>query len=170
MVMYNYSAGTCFGVLDTFLFWFLQDLGAKKYLMGITVTVGSVAGIPILVSSGFIFRKLGLSNTIILGFAFYVIRMLGEWLLQCTVKDDQSQLLIIMYVMKIFYILFFFMSNRKSISKIFKLKNISYSYRGKSSHIVLKEYIVQFNDAIQNYILKYKKEKILETYQQQHTR
>lgn len=70
-------SGTCFGVLDTFLFWLLQDLGAKKYLMGITVTVGGVAGIPILVASGYIFKKLGLANTIIAGFAFYVIRMMG---------------------------------------------------------------------------------------------
>ncbi|XP_045110371.1 major facilitator superfamily domain-containing protein 6-like isoform X2 [Portunus trituberculatus] len=70
-------SGICFGVLDTFLFWLLQDLGAKKYLMGITVTVGSLAGIPILVASGSIFKKLGLANTIILGFAFYVFRMLG---------------------------------------------------------------------------------------------
>lgn len=58
--------------------------------MGITVTVGSIAGIPILVSSGFIFKKLGLTNTIILGFAFYVIRMLGECLLQRTVKAGHS--------------------------------------------------------------------------------
>lgn len=61
------------------MFWLLQDLGAKKYLMGITVTVGSIAGIPVLVASGYIFKKFGLANTIILGFAFYVIRMLGEW-------------------------------------------------------------------------------------------
>ena len=47
--------------------------------MGITVTVGSIAGIPILIASGFIFKKVGLANTIILGFAFYVIRMMGEW-------------------------------------------------------------------------------------------
>lgn len=70
-------SGTCFGLLDTFLFWLLQDMGAKKYLMGITVTVGSLAGIPTLIASEFFFKKLGHANTIILGFAFYVIRMLG---------------------------------------------------------------------------------------------
>lgn len=70
-------SGTCFGLLDTFLFWLLQDLGAKKFLMGITVTVGSLAGVPILIASGYIFKKLGHANTIILGFAFYVIRMMG---------------------------------------------------------------------------------------------
>ncbi|XP_045110373.1 major facilitator superfamily domain-containing protein 6-like [Portunus trituberculatus] len=70
-------AGTCFGVLDTFLFWLLQDLGAQKYLMGITVTVGFSAGVPVLVASGYIFKRLGLPNTIVLGFAVYVVRMLG---------------------------------------------------------------------------------------------
>ncbi|XP_042222971.1 major facilitator superfamily domain-containing protein 6-like [Homarus americanus] len=70
-------SGTCFGLLDTFLFWLLQDLGAKKFLMGITVTVGSMAGIPTLIASGFFLEKLGHANTIIIGFAFYVIRMMG---------------------------------------------------------------------------------------------
>nr|XP_053644364.1 major facilitator superfamily domain-containing protein 6-A-like [Cherax quadricarinatus]XP_053644365.1 major facilitator superfamily domain-containing protein 6-A-like [Cherax quadricarinatus] len=70
-------SGTCFGLLDTFLFWLLQDMGAQKYLMGITVTVGSLAGVPILIASGAIFNKLGHANTIVLGFAFYVVRMFG---------------------------------------------------------------------------------------------
>ncbi|XP_042874834.1 major facilitator superfamily domain-containing protein 6-like isoform X2 [Penaeus japonicus] len=70
-------SGACFGVLDTFLFWLLQDMGAKKSLMGITVSVGTAAGIPVLLVSGQIIQKLGHVNTIILGFAFYVIRMLG---------------------------------------------------------------------------------------------
>ncbi|XP_037783152.1 major facilitator superfamily domain-containing protein 6-B-like isoform X2 [Penaeus monodon] len=70
-------SGACFGVLDTFLFWLLQDMGARKSLMGITVSVGTAAGIPILLVSGQMIQKLGHVNTIILGFAFYVIRMLG---------------------------------------------------------------------------------------------
>ncbi|ROT66551.1 hypothetical protein C7M84_015430 [Penaeus vannamei] len=56
---------------------FLMDMGAKKSLMGITVSVGTAAGIPILLVSGQMIQKLGHVNTIILGFAFYVIRMLG---------------------------------------------------------------------------------------------
>lgn len=71
-------AGAFFGLLDTFLFWLLQDLGAKKSLMGISVTVGTVAGIPILVASKSIIRKLGHANTIVLSLAFYVIRMIGK--------------------------------------------------------------------------------------------
>lgn len=75
-------SGTCFGLLDTFLFWLLQDLGAKKFLMGITVTVGSIAGVPTLIASGWIMGKLGHANTIILGYAFYVIRMFGYSFIQ----------------------------------------------------------------------------------------
>ncbi|XP_042865012.1 major facilitator superfamily domain-containing protein 6-like [Penaeus japonicus] len=75
-------SGTCFGLLDTFLFWLLQDLGAKKFLMGITVTVGSIAGVPTLIASGWIMSKLGHANTIILGYAFYVIRMFGYSFIQ----------------------------------------------------------------------------------------
>lgn len=78
--MYNASAGSCFGFLETFLFWLLQDLGAKKYLMGITVTVGSMTGIPFLAASSYIFKKLGLVNTIIVGMAFYAIRFMGKFL------------------------------------------------------------------------------------------
>lgn len=73
-------------MLDTFLFWLLQDLGAQKYLMGITVTVGSIAGIPILVASGYIIKKLGFVNTIVFGFGFYVLRMLGEWLAKISIR------------------------------------------------------------------------------------
>ncbi|KAK3883647.1 hypothetical protein Pcinc_012057 [Petrolisthes cinctipes] len=77
LLMVMLITGTFFGLLDTFLFWLLQDLGAKKSLMGITVTVGTVAGIPILVASKSIIRKLGHANTIVLSLAFYVIRMIG---------------------------------------------------------------------------------------------
>lgn len=80
-------AGAFFGLLDTFLFWLLQDLGAKKSLMGITVTVGTVAGIPILVASKSIIQKLGHANTIILSLAFYVLRMIGKY---CTCVGTKS--------------------------------------------------------------------------------
>ena len=70
--------GSCFGILDTFLFWLLSDLGASKSLMGVTVAVGASAGIVTLMAPGFIIKRLGLPNTMILGFAFYLIRMLGE--------------------------------------------------------------------------------------------
>ncbi|KAK3857627.1 hypothetical protein Pcinc_036130 [Petrolisthes cinctipes] len=69
--------GTSFGLLDTFLFWLLQDLGAKRMLMGLTVAVGGLAGIPILVAADPIITRLGHANTIVIGTAFYVLRFVG---------------------------------------------------------------------------------------------
>jgi MFS family permease len=59
------------------LFWLLQDLGGSKSLMGLTITVGGLIGIPLLVLSGPIIKKLGHANVIFIGFAFYAIRLIG---------------------------------------------------------------------------------------------
>lgn len=69
--------GTAWGYIESFLFWLLQDLGASRSLMGITITVGGVAGLPLLVLSGPIIRKLGHANVLFIGFIFYAIRLLG---------------------------------------------------------------------------------------------
>ncbi|KAL4712762.1 hypothetical protein ACJJTC_008059 [Scirpophaga incertulas] len=69
--------GTAWGYIESFLFWLLQDLGASRSLMGITITVGGVAGLPLLVLSGPIIRKIGHANVIFIGFVFYAIRLLG---------------------------------------------------------------------------------------------
>lgn len=45
--------------------------------MGITITVGGVAGIPLLVLSGPIVKRIGHANVIFIGFMFYSIRLLG---------------------------------------------------------------------------------------------
>nr|CAH7750551.1 unnamed protein product [Callosobruchus chinensis] len=65
------------GFIESFLFWLLDDLGASKSLMGLTVTVGGLVGIPLLVLSGPIVKKLGHSNVIFIGFIFYAIRLMG---------------------------------------------------------------------------------------------
>ncbi|XP_023934060.2 uncharacterized protein LOC112043036 [Bicyclus anynana] len=69
--------GTAWGYIESFLFWLLQDLGASRSLMGITITVGGVAGLPLLVLSGPIIKKLGHANVLFIGFLFYAIRLLG---------------------------------------------------------------------------------------------
>lgn len=69
--------GTAWGYIESFLFWLLQDLGASRSLMGITITVGGVAGLPLLVLSGPIIKKLGHANVLFIGFIFYAIRLLG---------------------------------------------------------------------------------------------
>ncbi|CAH2102390.1 unnamed protein product [Euphydryas editha] len=72
--MYN---GTAWGYIESFLFWLLQDLGASRSLMGITITVGGIAGLPLLVLSGPIINKIGHANVLFIGFVFYAIRLMG---------------------------------------------------------------------------------------------
>ncbi|XP_014252834.1 uncharacterized protein LOC106668510 [Cimex lectularius] len=69
--------GTAWGYIESFLFWLLQDLGASRSLMGITITVGGIAGLPLLVMSGPIIDKIGHANVLFIGFIFYAIRLLG---------------------------------------------------------------------------------------------
>lgn len=74
--------GTAWGYIESFLFWLLQDLGASRSLMGITITIGGIAGLPLLVMSGPIIDRIGHANVLFIGFIFYAIRLLGK---QCTI-------------------------------------------------------------------------------------
>ncbi|XP_058802857.1 uncharacterized protein LOC131670894 isoform X2 [Phymastichus coffea] len=69
--------GIAWGYIESFLFWFLEDLGASRSLMGMTVTVGGIAGVPLLILSGPIIDKIGHANVIFAGFVCYAIRLLG---------------------------------------------------------------------------------------------
>lgn len=73
------STGTAWGYIESFLFWLIQDLGGSRSLMGITVTVGGIAGIPLLALSGPIILKIGHANVLFVGFVFYAIRLVGEY-------------------------------------------------------------------------------------------
>ncbi|XP_057330117.1 uncharacterized protein LOC130670705 [Microplitis mediator] len=72
-----FMLGTAWGYVESFLFWFLQDLGGSRSLMGITITVGGIAGIPLLVLSGPIIKRIGHANVLFIGFVFHAIRLLG---------------------------------------------------------------------------------------------
>ena len=74
----DWFAGTAWGFIENFLFWLLQDLGASRSLMGVTVTVGGIAGIPLLVLSGPIISRIGHANVLFIGFIFYAIRLFGQ--------------------------------------------------------------------------------------------
>lgn len=74
----KYSTGTAWGYIESFLFWVLQDLGATRSLMGITITIGGIAGIPLLVMSGPIIEHIGHANVLFIGFIFYAIRLVGK--------------------------------------------------------------------------------------------
>jgi len=80
------STGTAWGYIESFLFWLIQDLGGSRSLMGITVAVGGIAGIPLLALSGPIISKIGHANVLFIGFVFYAIRLCGEYTL--TVRNN----------------------------------------------------------------------------------
>jgi len=52
-------------------------MGGTKTLMGLTVTVSCLSGIPFLLFSDKIFRTIGHPNVQIIGFVVYVIRFIG---------------------------------------------------------------------------------------------
>ncbi len=44
-------SGLLWGFLETFLFWRMEDLGATKFFMGVTLAVGTLAGLPLTIFS-----------------------------------------------------------------------------------------------------------------------
>uniref|UniRef100_A0A0K2UEI0 Putative LOC101737216 [Bombyx mori] n=1 Tax=Lepeophtheirus salmonis TaxID=72036 RepID=A0A0K2UEI0_LEPSM len=70
-------AGTFWGYIESFLFWFLDDLGASKFLMGLTIAVGMITSLPFLVFSGPITELIGHATVIIIGMWAYFIRLVG---------------------------------------------------------------------------------------------
>ena len=76
LVMF-FLAGSIWGFLESYLFWFLEDLGSTKLTMGVNLAVGTVAGIPLTIASGAIIRRFGTTNVIILALFLYSVRLLG---------------------------------------------------------------------------------------------
>lgn len=69
--------GSMWGFVESFLFWYLQDLKSPKYLLGLTMTTGALASVPLLHISGWFIANLGHANLMILALAFYFIRFVG---------------------------------------------------------------------------------------------
>lgn len=84
------STGTAWGYIESFLFWLIQDLGGSRSLMGITITVGGIAGIPLLALSGPIISKIGHANVLFIGFVFYAVRLVGKLLDQSSDGDSRG--------------------------------------------------------------------------------
>ncbi|XP_076043988.1 uncharacterized protein LOC143027029 isoform X2 [Oratosquilla oratoria] len=77
LLLSMFLAGAFFGFLEAFLFWFLGDLGASKYLMGLTVTVGAVAALPFLIVASPIVNRFGHNAVISFAFLMYAVRFAG---------------------------------------------------------------------------------------------
>ena len=53
-------AGTMWGFLESFLFWFMEDLGASKFLLGISLGAGTLTALPLTIFSHLLLKHLGM--------------------------------------------------------------------------------------------------------------
>ncbi|XP_050497571.1 uncharacterized protein LOC114342205 [Diabrotica virgifera virgifera] len=74
------TSGFVGGFIEIFLFWFMDDMESSIFLMGLTVTVSCIIGIPLATISGSIIKKMGHANTIfiiVIVFCCFSVRLLG---------------------------------------------------------------------------------------------
>lgn len=69
--------GGMWGFVESFLFWYLMDLGSPNYLLGLTLTTGAIVGLPFLYESDWFVRKAGQVNLLLLALFFYFVRFFG---------------------------------------------------------------------------------------------
>ena len=75
-----FVCGCIWGFIEAYLFWFLEDLGSTKLTMGISLAIGTVAGIPLTIASGAIIKKFGYVELI---FILYLLAITLFQKLQC---------------------------------------------------------------------------------------
>ncbi|KAJ8926921.1 hypothetical protein NQ314_020773 [Rhamnusium bicolor] len=76
-IVFLFILGNLWGFIESFLFFYLRDLGAPNYLLGITVTVGTLSSLPFLYGAENITKKIGHINIIIVAFFAHAARLVG---------------------------------------------------------------------------------------------
>lgn len=76
-ILFLFALGNFWGFIESFLFLYLKELGAPNYLLGITITVGTVSSIPFLYGAEMITKKFGHVNLIIVAFFSHACRLVG---------------------------------------------------------------------------------------------
>lgn len=76
-LMMIFIMGNMWGFVESYLFIFLDELHAPKSLLGLTLTVGSLAGLPFLWSAETLVAKAGRVNILVLAFLLYFVRFFG---------------------------------------------------------------------------------------------
>ncbi|OQV14805.1 hypothetical protein BV898_10957 [Hypsibius exemplaris] len=77
-VIVVFFIGSAWGVLDSFLFWFMEeDLHSETWLLGFTSTVGGICGLPVLAFATWIISKTGHNNILIFAMFVYGVRFIG---------------------------------------------------------------------------------------------
>ncbi|XP_063219814.1 uncharacterized protein LOC134529542 [Bacillus rossius redtenbacheri] len=76
-IIFLFLLGNFWGFIESFLFLYLKELGASNYLLGATITVGTISSIPFLYGAGKLTRKYGHVNIIIAAFFSHAARLIG---------------------------------------------------------------------------------------------
>lgn len=76
-ILFLFVLGNFWGFIESFLFLYLKELGAPNYLLGITITVGTVSSIPFLYTAEKITRIFGHVNLIVIAFFSHACRLVG---------------------------------------------------------------------------------------------
>ena len=99
-----FTVGLLWGFLETFLFWFLDDLGAGHTLMGLSMAVATLTGLPVQFYATFLIKRVGHQGLAILALTCMAIRCMGYsyltdtpslFLLYETLKPMSTTLIII---------------------------------------------------------------------------
>ncbi|XP_046451303.1 uncharacterized protein LOC124199517 isoform X3 [Daphnia pulex] len=73
----SFISGMLLSCSGNYLFLFLEEIGATKSLIGLSVTISCLAAIPILLLSETIFRLFSIPNLIVVTLFIYVVRLIG---------------------------------------------------------------------------------------------
>ncbi|XP_055331683.1 major facilitator superfamily domain-containing protein 6-like [Paramacrobiotus metropolitanus] len=76
-VIMMFLAGCAWGFLETFLFWFMKDIGASTLLMGMTNTVSGLSAVPVVLASTLLIKFFGHTKIIMFCLAIYGCRFLS---------------------------------------------------------------------------------------------
>ena len=52
-------AGVIWGFLESFLFWYMEDIGASKLLLGVSLGIGTLTGVPLTIFSHLLLKNVG---------------------------------------------------------------------------------------------------------------
>jgi hypothetical protein len=67
------------GCTGSYFFLFLEEIGGSRSLMGLTLTVSCLTGIPLLLLSDTIFRKFSIPNVLVFSLFTFVVRLVGKF-------------------------------------------------------------------------------------------
>ncbi|CAH0561792.1 unnamed protein product [Brassicogethes aeneus] len=76
-IFFMFILGNLWGFIESYLFFYLRELGAPNILLGITVTVGTISSLPFLYGAENITKKIGHVNIIIVAFFAHAARLAG---------------------------------------------------------------------------------------------